>query len=81
MPTFTHAAEGLVNGDIFANPVFVPSTTDTNTIGEYEIIVNRYQLRKVVGGTYRKVHESRNHRGPGVNHLSGNHGRTAKTHT
>ena len=57
MPTFTHAAEGLVNGDIFANPVFVPSTTDTNTIGEYEITVSGGTLTNVAGADAQNNYE------------------------
>ena len=57
MPTFTHAAEGLVNGDIFANPVFVPSTTDTNTIEKYEIAVSGGTLTNVTGADAQNNYE------------------------
>ena len=49
MPTFTSQVEGLVNGDSFDNPVFTPSAIDTNTVGDYEIVVSGGTLKTTDG--------------------------------
>ena len=49
LPTFTAAAEGLVNGDTFTNAAFTPSTSSTDTAGEYEITVSGGTLKKTDG--------------------------------
>ena len=41
MPVFTYRAPDLVNGDTFtAEPAMTTTVTDTNTPGEYDIIIN-----------------------------------------
>ena len=39
MPEFTYTVEGLVNGDSFTDPVITSSVDNTNTVGNYDIII------------------------------------------
>ena len=49
MPIFTYMVNGLVNGDIFVNPILTPSVMNTDTVGEYDITVSGGTLKKSGG--------------------------------
>ena len=49
MPIFTYMVNGLVNGDIFVNPILTPSVMNTDTVGEYDITISGGTLKKSGG--------------------------------
>ena len=61
MPQFTYNKEEvdskLVNGDVFVNPDFATSISDTNTVGEYDITVSGGMLTNSAGADVKNNYE------------------------